>query len=90
MVYMYSPPYLSIFVDYLVVIGDSTNVERAFTPWRQLRIAFRVVMAKMRLPSWYGLATEGGGGEAICWWVSHNRWVIASTYSEGSSTAGDA
>ena len=47
-------------------------------------------MAKMRLPSWYGLATEGGGGEAICWWVSHNRWVIASTYSEGSSTAGDA
>ena len=41
MVYMYSPPYLSIFVDYLVVIGDSTNAEKAFPPWRQLRIAFR-------------------------------------------------
>ena len=49
-----------------------------------------VVIAKMRLPYWYGLATEGGDGEAICWWVSCNRWVMASTYSEGSLTAGEA
>ena len=45
-------------------------------------------MAKMRFPSWYGLATEGGDGEVICWWVSCNRWVIASTYSEGHQRPG--
>ena len=41
MVHMYSPPYLSVFVDYLVVIGDRTNAEWAFPPWRQLGSTLR-------------------------------------------------
>ena len=91
MVYVYSLLYLSVFVDYLVVIGDLTNAERALPPWRQLRSAVRRGSHGKDETSflvWVG--DRGRNGEAICWWVSCNHWVIASTYSEGSSTAGDA
>ena len=74
MVYVNSPLYLPVFVDYLVVIGDPTDAERVFQRGANLEVCSGgVVMAKMRLPSWYGLAIEGGDGEAICWWVSCNR-----------------
>ena len=32
-IYMDSPPYFSVFVDYLVIIGDPANTKRAFPSW---------------------------------------------------------
>ena len=42
-IHVYSPPYFSVFVDYLVVIGDPTNAKWAFPPWRQLGSELRAV-----------------------------------------------
>ena len=36
MIYMDSSPYFSVFVDYLVIIGDHANTKRAFPSWGQL------------------------------------------------------
>ena len=48
-----------------------------------------VVIAKMRLPSRYGLVATGAGGGVICWWVRMRRFLTASTYEVGSSSDGE-